>query len=270
MEACDLRRVVSADLGEAFVAQLGIDCPAWVVHGACASGLVALQVADDLLEAGVLDAVVVICADTLSRVAYAGFHRVGAMSALGSTPFDASRDGMTLSEAGAALVCTREPGPGDQVAMRSVAVNCDRSGTVEPSAAGVEAALRACLDGAATQGTEVDFVYWHGTGTRLNDEAEFGAAMRVFEGGVPPGTSTKGVLGHTMGASALINVMAACETLYCRALPGCAGMSAPAFPALNVSPAATPVPGARNGVCVALGFGGINSAALLSRAEAAA
>lgn len=263
----DLHRVVSTELGDSFLSALKRDWPVWVVHGACASGLLALQTADDLLACGVIDAAVVACSDTLSRVAYAGFNRVGAMSPMGSIPFDAGRNGMTLSEAGAAMICTRDQGPGKQVALKGISVYCDRSGTVEPSAEAVEKALQECLIDSDLEPYEVDFVYWHGTGTILNDRAEYAAAMRVFTSGPPPGTSIKGVLGHTMGASALLNVMAACETLYSGLLPGASGVSKPAFPDLAITTATHHIAMPRSGMSVALGFGGINAAAVLSRPQ---
>ncbi len=242
------------------------------VSAACASGLVALGYARDLVEAGLCDVCLVIGADALSRVAFVGFRQVGATSKAGCRPFHQDRDGTTVAEGGAALLLVTAAvasrldagvsAGSEHVRVLGSATNCDARHVVEPTSAGITDAVRAALDEARVRPEEVSAVYWHGTGTRQNDEAEAAAAGDIF-GVCPPGTSTKGVFGHAMGASAVLNLLAARETLRCGLLPPTAMLDAPAFPHLNIvagQPALVP----RGPVLVvALGFGGINSAVVL-------
>ncbi len=53
---------------------------------------------------------------------------------------------------------------------------------------------------------EIDYVNAHGTGTRDNDKAETSAIRELFkpEGRLPPVSSTKSQIGHTLGAAGIL------------------------------------------------------------------
>ncbi len=188
--------------------------PVSVVHGACASGIVATVNAAAALAGGWFHYVVVVAADALSRVAFEGFQRVGAMSASGCRPFDASRDGMSAAEGGVAYVVfdrERIECPGRHVLFLGGSYNCDGAGGVEPSCAGLTEVIGQSLKAAEVPTEAVDFAYWHGTGTHLNDQTEVEAASRVWRKRPPLGVSLKGAIGHTMGAAAGFNVLGAMQ-----------------------------------------------------------
>ena len=65
---------------------------------------------------------------------------------------------------------------------------------------------RALDDGGLTA-ADVDYVNAHGTGTEANDAAESLALRRIF-GGSTPVSSTKSFLGHTLGASGVLELIA--------------------------------------------------------------
>jgi 3-oxoacyl-[acyl-carrier-protein] synthase II len=252
----------------AFLDGLGTAWPAATISAACASACVATGLAAGRIRAGACDACVVVSLDVLSRVAHAGFQQIGAMSSGGCRPFDRGRDGTTIGEAGAVALLVGE-GVEPPVSRRwmvevlGFGQSCDARHPVEPSAEGIAQSLDRALAGAGRAPSSLAAVYWHGTGTVQNDRAEAEAARRVFGADAPAGTSTKGVFGHAMGASAALSILAAAETITTRLLPPVAGLEEPEFPHLNLSAGRPAEVGDGPVAVVSLGFGGINAALLL-------
>ncbi|MFC4274391.1 beta-ketoacyl synthase N-terminal-like domain-containing protein [Achromobacter aloeverae] len=254
-------------------AGLGRELPGVTISGACASSLVAISYAADRIGAGLSDAVLVVAIDTLSRVASVGFDNIGAMSRLGCRPYDKRRDGTTVGEGAAAVLMARPellPREDRWGAVAGTAVHCDAGHMVEPSPAGMSRVMQGALQQARLLPVDVQGVFWHGTGTRQNDKTEAEASRMVFGERSPPCTSTKGSLGHTMGASGMFNVLAACEALSRGVLPHIAGTDDPEYGNLDLV-LHQPRPVASGPMLVtALGFGGINAAVTLLPQETSA
>lgn len=191
--------------------------PNFAVSTACASGTTALGVARDLLRAGTCD--IVLAGGTESarcRMPAACFHRMGALSqrlgqpAAASRPFDAERDGFVLAEGAAVLVLERPEhararGARPRALLAGYGASCDAHhfAAPDPEGRGAAAALRAALRDAGLDPADIGHVNAHGTGTRLNDQAECHALRSVFTA-PPPVTSLKGALGHAIGAAGAI------------------------------------------------------------------
>lgn len=243
--------------------------PVTVVHGACASGIVATVNAAASIMSEAFDYAIVISADALSRVAFEGFQRVGAMSRTGCRPFDRSRDGMSAGEGAVAYIVfhrQRITCPGECVLFLGGSYNCDGAGGVEPSPDGLAEAIDKSLQAAGTPPSAVNFCYWHGTGTLLNDATEAAVAQRFWPSNVPIGVSLKGALGHTMGAAAAFNVLGAAQTIIDETLPPTAGLADNAFPDHPINAGTAIALRAKTGLCTAMGFGGVNAALLLGAA----
>lgn len=255
----------------AFLGGLGTAHPGLLLSAACASAAVAVGLAAERVRSGLCDVCIVVALDVLSRVAHAGFGQLGAMSAQGCRPFDRRRDGTTVGEAGAVVFMVGAgvvvpPTFAQPVEVLGFGQHCDARHPVEPSVGGVCEAVGVALRESRSSPHDLSAVYWHGTGTVQNDRTEAEAAKRIFGRPVPPGTSTKGTLGHAMGASAALSILAAAETIRSGLLPPVAGLEDPEFAHLNLAaPAAIDVRGG-NVLVVALGFGGINSALILGPA----
>ncbi|WP_264081673.1 beta-ketoacyl-[acyl-carrier-protein] synthase family protein [Gandjariella thermophila] len=73
----------------------------------------------------------------------------------------------------------------------------------DPGGAGAERAIRAALADALIDPDEVAHVNAHGTSTPLNDVTEARVIRRVF-GERPAVTSTKGAIGHLIGAAGAV------------------------------------------------------------------
>ncbi|MEV5448337.1 beta-ketoacyl-[acyl-carrier-protein] synthase family protein [Streptomyces sp. NPDC052535] len=191
--------------------------PNLVTATACASGGTALGTAARLLQDGTCDIVVAGGSEAgVSPLMVTGFAQMGALSrrteepAAASRPFDADRDGFVIGEGSGMLVLER---PADAEArgatVRARLVGHGASADAhhvtapDPEGAGAQRAMEAALAQAGVTGRDIDHVNAHGTSTPLNDAVEAAVLGRLLGDGATV-TSTKGVLGHTLGAAGAI------------------------------------------------------------------
>ncbi|GGS12414.1 MULTISPECIES: beta-ketoacyl-[acyl-carrier-protein] synthase family protein [Streptomyces] len=198
--------------------EFGARGPNLVTATACASGATAIGTALDLLHGDVCD--IVLTGGTESGVVplmVSGFAQMGALSsrrlddpAAASRPFDADRDGFVISEGSGMLVLERQADARARnartralVAGYGASADAHHITAPDPEGTGMTAALDAALARAGVTAQDVDHVNAHGTSTPLNDVIE-ARALRKALGTGPAVTSTKGVLGHALGAAGAI------------------------------------------------------------------
>ena len=73
--------------------------------------------------------------------------------------------------------------------------------------------------------SDIDYINLHGTATPANDAAE-GKAVAALFGDSVPGNSTKGYMGHTLGAAGAIEALVCAMALTDGRLPGSPGTGA--------------------------------------------
>ncbi|MFA3875976.1 beta-ketoacyl synthase [Streptomyces sp. MMCC 100] len=191
--------------------------PNLVTATACASGGTALGTAARLLQDGTCDIVVAGGSEAgVSPLMVTGFAQMGALSrrveepAAASRPFDADRDGFVIGEGSGMLVLERASDAearGATVRARLVghgaSADAHHVTAPDPEGAGALRAMEAALAQAGVTGHDIDHVNAHGTSTPLNDAVEAAVLHRLLGDGATV-TSTKGVLGHTLGAAGAI------------------------------------------------------------------
>jgi 3-oxoacyl-[acyl-carrier-protein] synthase II len=191
---------------------------------ACAAANYAIGYAFDLLRTGEADFALCGGADASNRATHAGFHRLGALAADVPRPFDKDRDGIVTAEGGVALLLE----PLDAALARGARIyaevlgygmTCDARHMTNPDAASIAECIRIAHRHAGIKPEEVDYVCAHGTGTRANETAEVAAVREVFGARVPPISSVKSVLGHTMGAAAGFGALISCAAVHEGFLP---------------------------------------------------
>lgn len=200
---------------------LGLRGEVVTVSTACTSSASALLQAADAVRLGEVERALVVGVDVLCRFVHAGFDRLGALTPehLTPRPFCADRAGLWLGEGAAAVVVTgRGAGvarylgggsAGDGVHMTAP----DREG------GGLQRAATRALAEAGLSPAEVAWVSAHATSTRFNDAMEAAGLARVFGDDGPPVHGAKPVLGHTLGASGLLEVILCVEALRRRERP---------------------------------------------------
>lgn len=224
-----------------------------LVSAACASGQTAAALAMRKLRLGLCRHALVIGADITSEFVTAGFGALGALSHTVSRPYDRDRDGLTLGEGAAALLLSCEgPGPGR---LTAAAENCDAAHITSPDLSGGQLAA-VCREALGTM--HPGAIIGHGTGTVYNDQAEIAALQTVFSDDMPPLFSLKGNLGHTLGATGVLQIALGLEFARRRVLPPQAGLVS-AIPGANVSNRPRPLETGRL-LSLNVGFGGLNSA----------
>jgi len=205
--------------------QWGLKGPGTAVATACASGTSAVGEAFHKIRMGLCDVMVTGGSEAaLTPIGLAGFTRMKALSrrndspAEASRPFDCDRDGFVLAE-GAGILILEElefaRARGAEILGEVVGFGLSADAThmtsPDPEGGGAARAMQAALLDAELNAEQVDYISAHATGTPLGDRAESAAVRRVFgeKTESTPVSSTKGQLGHQLGASG------AMESVFC-------------------------------------------------------
>jgi hypothetical protein len=235
-----------------------------VVSNACASGLSAVFLASQWLKQGSVEDVLIIVGDTLGAFVIKGFECLRVFAKDHTQPFSASRSGFFLGEGCAALLMSAYQEEG-ALEVLGAGVDAEGYAVTRPSPSG-ESLKRACRQ--IPNFEAADFIVAHGTATVMNDIAEDAAYTELFLSRETPWiTSTKWCIGHTLGASSLFDLIAACEILRQQELFAIATTETvdPKFcgrylTAANMAQAPATF---QKGLISSLGFGGIQAALLI-------
>lgn len=244
------------------------------IANACSAGGHALALAQDLIELGDADAVIVAAADTMTQSMLAMIGRAASGPVSQVRAFDAGRQGVLLGEGAAALVITPDSGRGGRRPPRGVLVStglsCDAHHETAPDVAGITRAMRDVFDRSGRDPAEVGLVVAHGTGTALNDPAECQALRAVLleAGESPLVTAIKGAVGHTSGSAPLLNVDVALRCLADGVVPPVAGLRVPLDEGAGLRFVIGGPSPLRPGLVQvnSFGFGGVNAVTLLEAA----
>jgi 3-oxoacyl-[acyl-carrier-protein] synthase II len=215
--AQELRAAPASQLAAAVGAELGLTGEAVTFGTACSASNYALGYGYDMVRTGETDFFLAGGADAVSRNTHAGFSMMGIVAEV-SRPFDANRAGIVTAEGGVSLLLE----PMDHAIARGARIyaevlgyglSCDAEHMVHPDVDSIARCIQAAHACAGVKPDEVDYICAHGTGTLASDAAEVTAARQVFGGQVPPISSIKSMLGHTMGASSGLGAVICCKAL---------------------------------------------------------
>jgi 3-oxoacyl-[acyl-carrier-protein] synthase II len=223
-------------LGALVAERYGLGGPVVSNTTACSSGNAALAWAYDLVASGAADAVLAGGADTLTRVTYCGFSRMGALSKGVCRPFDKNRDGVAFAEGAAMLLLedlahARRRGARAYAELAGYGLSNDAYHLTapDPNGDGVVRAIRQALETTGTASDSIDYVSAHGTGTPYNDLGEMRAMQTVFgaRASAVPISSVKSMIGHTNGAAGAIEAIACALAIARQAIPPTANLVEP-------------------------------------------
>ncbi|MFQ5529558.1 MAG: beta-ketoacyl-ACP synthase II [Gemmatimonadota bacterium] len=194
--------------------------PNYATVSACASSAHAVGLALRSIRNGEADVMIAGGTEaTVTPLCMAGFASMKALSRrndspeTASRPFDATRDGFVVGEGAGMLVLESA----EHAIARGAPIFGELAGFGQsadayhmtapvPGGGGAQIAMRDALEDADVEPTQVDYVNAHGTSTPANDATETAALKAVFGPGAYDlvVSSTKSMIGHTLGAAGAI------------------------------------------------------------------
>ncbi|HEX6497452.1 MAG TPA: beta-ketoacyl-[acyl-carrier-protein] synthase family protein [Micromonosporaceae bacterium] len=217
-------------ISDAVASELRLTGESCTIASACAASNYALGVGYDLVSCADADFVLAGGADAMNRHNHAGFLGLGALAPDVVRPFDADRAGIITAEGGVALLLepldhAQARGAHCYAEVLGYGANCDAAHMVHPDADSIAECIRLAHSAAGVSPADIDYICAHGTGTAANDVAEVGAIRAVFGATLPPISSIKSMIGHTMGAASGFGAAISCMALYEGFLPPTANLT---------------------------------------------
>jgi 3-oxoacyl-(acyl-carrier-protein) synthase len=263
---------------------LGLEGPVTTMATGCTAGLDAIGAAAALIADGMAEVMITGGVDSpLSPIVLTSFDNIKALTRRNaeprraSRPFDRNRDGFLLSEGCAVLVLeevghARRRGAeiyGEVLGFASLSNAYHMTGLSADGAA-LAATLETALRRARLNPEQVDYINAHGSSTQQNDRNETAAFKRTFGSRAyrVPISSTKSIVGHSLGAASAIETVVCLLALRDGLVPPTANYETPCPDCdLDYVPNATREAPLRVIECNASGFSGIHSALLLGHRD---
>jgi 3-oxoacyl-[acyl-carrier-protein] synthase II len=203
--------------------------PNLTVCTACSSGTHSIGQAFDIIRQGRAKIMISGGADSpVMRYNFLGFDKLSVMSRRNdspesaSRPFDKDRDGFVMGEGAAVLILESL----DHALARKADIYAEIKGysmtsgayhivMPRPDASDIARAMRICLNESLVMPKDVDYINAHGTATIANDKAEAKAIAKIFGEHAQriPVSSTKSMIGHTLGAAGAIEAAVCALTI---------------------------------------------------------
>lgn len=183
---------------------------------ACAAGTHAIAEAAKTIMIGAANQMLVVGAESaICGVGIGGFASMRALSTrnddpkTASRPFDKNRDGFVMGEGAGALVLeskesAKARGAKIYAKLIGFGASADAYHITTPTTDGPFRAMRAAYEMANKP--KIDYINAHGTSTPINDVNETKAIKQLFSD-IPPISSTKGQIGHCLGAAGTIEAI---------------------------------------------------------------
>jgi 3-oxoacyl-[acyl-carrier-protein] synthase II len=264
--------------------QYGIKGANFSVTSACATGAHSIGEAAHYIRRGQADVMIAGGSEAaICPLAIAGFNAMKAMSTRNdaprqaSRPWDRDRDGFVLSE-GCGIVILEDyeyaarRGANIYAEVSGYGVSSDAFHMTGPAADGEGAAvaMRMALADARVNPDAVDYINAHGTSTPMGDEIETLAIKRSFGDHAKKlcVSSTKSMIGHTLGAAGAIESIIAIKALTTGLVPPTINLENPSADCdLDYVPLKAREKHMKHVLNNSFGFGGTNACLLFSKLE---
>lgn len=258
--------------------------PCMVISTGCSAGADAIGEAFWIIQDG--QAECMLAGGTDAAISYGGFAAfcvLGAMSTRNeepeqaSCPYDKRRDGFVMGEGAGVLVLEERERAlarnahiyAEVIAFASNS-NSHHMTALPPEGAPLQQLIRQALDEAGISPAQPGYISSHGSSTPANDSAETAAYKAVFgeQAYRIPISATKSMIGHTQGAASAIETVVTALVLERQLIPPTINQQYP-DPLCDLDYVANIARHATVDVALthSSGFGGVNNALILSRAD---
>lgn len=263
---------VCGDMADELARRFALRGGVYSFNTACTASANALLYAQQMVGSGRIPAALVVGVECFNYTTLFGFDSLQLLSRDGYRPFDRERSGLVLGEGIAAVVVTSAQQLGVATQWGDMVIaggdnGCDPNGMTCSSAQSMAQVMSGALRHAGLRHGDIELIKAHATGSESNDAAEAAAMRQEFAGGLPDFTALKGGLGHTLGASGVLEVVALAACLRRGTVPCSRGFAQP-DEALGVAPLKHNRPYLGGAVmCNYFGFGGNNTSLILRPAS---
>lgn len=269
----DLKAVFSKEplgyLLEEIKDELQIKGPSAVISTACSASTHSLGLAQQWVKLKKVEKCLVITVELLCLLTKEGFNSFNLLDKTSCKPFDKERTGINLSEAvGCVYIEAQETINDDEIQIAGFGATTDihQMTTPDPEGKGTAQSMQMAISSANLNNDDIDLIHTHGTASYFNDLAEAMAIKTLWSASDhPPFISTKGVHGHTLGASGLLESCILFKAMKENLCPPTTGFNN--FDnELGIKPLSKPLEKKLN--CVlknTLGFGGANASLVFKR-----
>ncbi|HAN18015.1 MAG: 3-oxoacyl-ACP synthase [Bacteroidetes bacterium GWC2_33_15] len=223
-QGTDSKNLIIKRMNNAMSAWIGmrynIEGPNFTTSSACSSSAYAIALGFDMIKAGRADMMIVGGADSiLNKEEIEGFNELYALSLANdkpekaSCPFSKNRDGFVIGEGAGIMILESE----EHAKARNAKIYAEMANYAflnesynimapKPDGEGMAETMELALKNAGLAPNEIDYINAHGTSTMLNDMYETKAIKKVFGEYAykVPISSTKSMIGHTIGAAGAI------------------------------------------------------------------
>ena len=177
------------------------------VSNACTSSHTGVFLAKEWLDLKVVDKVLILSGDFIGPFIVCGFSSLRSLTQTKNKPFDQKRDGLQLGEAAGLILLERTSQINSgSVTIEEAFLSNEGHAVTRPSESGTS--LKKVCEKVIDFENPPEVVIAHGTGTKANDKVEDNVFHEVFKNSPPPIiTSTKGSVGHCLGASGSIDII---------------------------------------------------------------
>lgn len=224
-----LKRYPLQNIADTIAEKYGISGPVVTVTAACASGALALETAYDWIKRDQVDIALCGGVDVFRLLAHFTLAKYRIMASEQFRPFDIDREGILLGEGAGMLVLEsyktvkkRNRAAAVSVYGTGSSFDCFSLSGKDKSAQNIVSAMHNALSCAQLKPNQIDCILAHGIGTVVGDAAEMSAVNAVFsknrENCIPV-TAIKGAIGHTQGASGILNAIVAVEIIRRQVIP---------------------------------------------------
>jgi 3-oxoacyl-[acyl-carrier-protein] synthase II len=250
----------------------GISTPTQVIANACASGTNAIGHAFECIRSGRYQRVLTGGYDAISELVFIGFDSLQASTPERCRPFDRGRTGMVLGEGAAILALenldsARSRGANILAEITGYGISTDNHHLTQPNPSGIgpREAMQRALESARLEPSDVHYINAHGTATAFNDAAEGKAIAELFGKDVPV-SSTKSMMGHSLGAAGAIEAVFCVLALQHQFLPANINFRAPDTDLdLNIIANESRPATVRTAISNSFGFGGTNASVVIQQ-----
>jgi 3-oxoacyl-[acyl-carrier-protein] synthase II len=210
----------------------GLGGPLSAISTACASGTNSIGRAYDLVQTGRVDYMIAGGVDVFTYLTFSGFNSLFAISKQACRPFDKNRDGLNLGDAAAYVVLETY----ESAVKRNAPIYAEVGGysivneayhATAPHPEGIYAyqAMKNALRKSGAAPEHLDYINAHGTATKANDAMEVKAIEKLVGDRPVYISSTKSMIGHSLGAAGSVEFVATALGIHKQFIP----------PSINIS-----------------------------------